>query len=619
MAKSLFIINLLFFSYLALNANGKPGEYIFIHGHWFLSLSKDENKRNQWAYHHAEDVYEVFHPINDKSELWQGDLGSIFDLKAKSFSQKFSAAVYLNLFLKTKKTQFANQLSLFIKLHSKDSTPYYLRPYLKKIKAKTNRQTINQILEKRKPHAPYLHNRLFQVKSLNREISLKKGPDEFYRQMFQNGTFDISIVGGNLQNRTTEHFASKFHIHKLKKKLITLGFKSYNYHPKSTHHYLIKQIHFKGKIIITRVQMTAGYLGLKKNRLGIANFVEGLAHADLLIYHGHSNRDTGAYYISEDKSRFSKFQLGFKSQKDILEKCHWGKTKMHHQILALQSCFSYYKYCLPIQNAFKNIEYKKAIGYIGSNQKLHFREFSPRNAKLIEMLLNKKGARDILQAINSIKPFKFTSNLIFRGVLQKRNTFILPKDISIVELKTLSKKYNNYQYGIGSDGRKYFSSENFAQNFLGEIVQIIALKNSLLGLSKQGILYSLNRRTQGALKEIIIKKHNSPIIFMANLISQDHNKVLCVIDRNYQIFSLSLLKGKLKKINSTLPNPERPICIGNTANNQILIKTMNNTIYKFDIDTKKYIKVSPSTEIKNITPHLEGFGLAGYLWFPKMK
>ena len=55
--------------------------------------------------------------------------------------------------------------------------------------------------------------------------------------------------------------------------------------------------------------------------------------------------------------------------------------------------------------------------------------------------------------------------------------------------------------GEGSDGRRYYGSEVFPQDRLGEIVQLVPWAEGLYGLSSSGGLYRVGPETGGAVFE----------------------------------------------------------------------------------------------------------------------
>lgn len=234
---------------------------------------------------------------------------------------------------------------------------------------------------------------------------------------------------------------------------------------------------------------------------------------------GHSNYFTGAYFISEADTPWSRFQIGARSQEDLTDKCHLLRTHPY-QLVSFQSCSSYPRYAQPIRwhLACTRPERPGRAGFMGTSEVSWVVDFVPRYTKLIELVLKEQGARAIQDALNAIRPKPTTPPMILRGFLQSPASFILPEGVTVANVREEPAHRGHLVLGEGSDGRTYRSTEVFGQDFAGEIVQVAAAHEGLYGLTKDGRVYFCGRSTGGsALETGLTGKSDARFTFMSAL------------------------------------------------------------------------------------------------------
>jgi len=476
---------------------------------WFQYLGEDGRGERIWLYPHFDGIHEIFRA--PKAGPWTGDLGTRFDPRKGVFENTFNGAEVLNEFLHEKATpeqkrEAARLLALWLAVHPAKETPYYARDFVRKlgkhVSVKTRAWAEAQVALRRR-----LLRRVgtfgVEVPGLKVPISAERGPREYYRRMLRDGYLDIAVVGGNLRDKDTGKYRSWEQVEKFRETLAKKhGFKGARFRRASDETLGILHTKMLGRLMTVRVHMTGGSLRGYRIMRAVANYVEGLAHADLFVYHGHSNYSRGTYYISECYAPWSRFQVGMRNQRDLSAKCHLLRTRPH-QLICFQSCSSYHKYAQPIRGYYARTwpERPGHAGFMGTSKMSWFIDFVPRYAKLVELLLKERGARTIQDEVNAIKPKPTTPPMVLRGFLQPPTSFILPAGVTVANVREEPAQRGHQVLGDGSDGRTYRSTEVFAQNFAGEIVQVAAVRNGLYGLTQDGRVYFCGRGTCGAALE----------------------------------------------------------------------------------------------------------------------
>ncbi|MEM7168349.1 MAG: hypothetical protein AAF581_23080, partial [Planctomycetota bacterium] len=394
----------------------------------------------------------------------------------------------------------ARLLELFKRLHGGE-TPFYLRHseararrYLSEQASEWVRRAVEEF-DAAVAGVPRVGVDLFPGKAFE-----PTGSDDYYRELIRDGYLDIAIIGGNSRSAESGRYYSWDAIEQLRGRLAEIGFKHTSFLDTSEKMLSEKVIHLLGQRVRVRVNATGGSRHKYRIRRAVANFVEGLAHADVVIYNGHSNKQSGCYYISESKSRFSRFRIGLGEQEDLAQKCH-GLCSKTYQFLSLQSCFSFDKYCRPLETYMER-EMGRRPGVLGTWRESYFNDFLPRTTTLIELLLEGRGARDIFRTVDAIRPYALTPPLQMRGLLQPRETFIVPAGVTIADVAVEGRAMAHRVSGLGSDGRRYYSTEIFAQNNLGEVVQVVPHPKGVVALYRDGSVYYCGVETGGAMQEL---------------------------------------------------------------------------------------------------------------------
>jgi hypothetical protein len=476
---------------------------------WFQYLGEDDRGERLWLYPHFDGIHEIF--CAPAAGPWTGELGTRFDPGTGVFADTFNGAELLNEFLDEKATpqrrrESARLLALWLAIHPAEETPYYARGAVRELGTHVGGEA-RAWVEARVALRGRLLERVgrfgVEVPGLETPVSAERGPREYYRRMLRDGYLDIAVIGGNLRDKDSGTYHSWECVEKLRATLARKhGLQGARFRCASDETLGILHTTMLGRPVTVRVHMTGGSLREYRIRRAVANYVEGLAHADLFIYHGHSNESSGTYYISECFAPWSRFRVGMCDQRDLSAKCHLLGTHPY-QLLCFQSCSSYPKYVQPIREYYARAwpERPGHVGFMGTSKMSWFTDFVPRYAKLIELLLEERGARTIQDEVNAIKSKPATPPMVLRGFLQPPTSFILPAGVTVANVREEPAGGGHQVLGDGSDGRTYRSTEVFAQNFAGEIVQFAVVRDGLFGLTRDGRVYSCGRSTCGAAVE----------------------------------------------------------------------------------------------------------------------
>jgi len=598
-------------------------------GWWFQYLGEDGRGGRLWLYPHFDGIHEIFRAPG--AGPWTGDLGTRFDPRTGVFENTFNGAEVLNEFLDEKATpqqkrEAARLLALWLAVHPAKEPPYYARDFIPKlgkhVGAGTRAWVKAQVAARRR-----LLKRVgtfgVEVPGLKTPVSVERGPREYYRRMLRDGYLDVAVVGGNLRHKNSGKYRSWEQVEKLRNTLAEKhGFKGARFRRASDETLALLHTEMLGRPITVRVNMTGGSFRDYRIVRAVANYVEGLAHADLFIYHGHSNYSSGTYYISECFASWSRFQVGMGNQRDLSAKCHLLRTHPY-QLLCFQSCSSYHKYAQPIRAYYARTlpERPGQAGFMGTSKMSWFVDFVPRYAKLVELVLKERGARTIQDAVNAIMPRPVTPPLVLRGFLQPPTSFILPAGVTVANVREESAQHGCQVLGDGSDGRTYRSTEVFAQNFAGEIVQIAPVRDGLYGLTRDGRVYFCGRGTCGAaLESSLTGKSDARFAFIAS-ISGVLGARLVLIGTDDKVYRQEDHGRRHRPAHLQPPDGVVFVAIGEDAARRLIAMDDQGGRWGWDRKTQRFVDVknelveapNPSWE-----PSLLGRGTKGVLHAPDL-
>jgi hypothetical protein len=570
---------------VATGAEAAPGERTVGSTYWvgtqhFQYLGRDPAGRELWLYPHLDGVFEIFTATTGR---WSGSLDSSYDPLNGLFDRRFSATEVLNQLLAKRvatprRKRAAQLLTLFAKLHPTEKGPFYLEPARRGLRKHLDAEGAAWVTA-----AHQRHDRLLaRVDRPGTEIlpqpTALRSSDDHYRALVGDGFLDIAIVGGNSEDRETGEFHSRAMADDLLAELKLQKFKGSS-QGNVTH--CEKTVRLFGHDVRIRLRLaTAGRSGAP-TRHSVATFVEGLARADVVVYFGHSNEGSG-YYLSESRNKFSRFRLGFEEKHgDLSAKCY-GLGKKGHQILALNSCLSYVRYCAPIRSFYDNDATATAPGFVGTNDRAPMDDFAPRVAKLIELLQKGSGPRQLAEEVNAIRPTPKSPDMLFRGVLQPRHSFIVPKGVTLKAIEERDADEGYAVKGTGSDGETYDSTGVFPQNDVGEIVQVIPQPKGVYGVSRDGRLLSVSRKSEGASIVIVAPSEPSRRIVFAAWAKRQSKTRLYLLDTDGRIRYLSRKADRLiSPRHDPLPDGFHAVAIGNSHDGRFVAVNAAGKAYAY--------------------------------------
>jgi hypothetical protein len=501
----LLLLCFLFASVLA--ADHMPGETVFHEKAYFQYLGVESDGARLWLYPHTDGVPEIF--VERDAGAWSGDLGSSYEPKSGRFSNLFNAGEAAGEFLyggtgAAQRASLARLLSLFLAHYDHAQPPYYLRPHLNTIKDALTPESSAEVVQSAALHRARIA-RVSEPGTCLPALKAARSPtdkDEYLRRLTADGYLDMAVIGGNLYTEAWGTYNSwaftEVFIARLKKQ----GFRAEPFRECDDAVRLTRVVRLLGQEIVVRVTATGGSMKPRRVMRGVANFTEGFARADVWLYHGHSNKIEGAYYVSENNDLFARFQIGWNDSRDLIEKLQ-GLHRREHQILAFQSCISLEKYAMPARARFEK-DFKPSPGHeglIATPDISMQRDFAPRFSAFVELLCEGRGARDLLLAMNDIRPENESKPQVFRGVLQPRASFVLPPGVTLKSFTDARQLGFLATLGTGSDGRTYLSSDLFAQNQPGDVVQMTELKEIVYALYKDGRVFAVHAASGGAMVE----------------------------------------------------------------------------------------------------------------------
>ncbi|MCZ7648283.1 MAG: hypothetical protein M5U26_23995 [Planctomycetota bacterium] len=602
------------------------GSSYLIGGWWFQYLGRSAERAELWLFPHLDAVPEIFTAPKDAA-TWQGSLDSVFHPGEGRFANLFNAAEVLNELYEPRtqapaRRQAARLLGLYRRLHPDPKGPYYLRPYEKDLERALGagdrewlaaRQAWQAEMLKRAPRAGT------QAPALRVPCPLEQGPKEYYRRLVADGYLDLAVIGGNLYDPGNATFNSWEHVEKLRGALRRLGLNAEGFRDSNERTLLTGTARMLGQSVRVRVNLTGGSTREHRIVRTVANFVEGLARADLVFYHGHSNYESGKYWLSESPNEFACFQIGMSEPRDLTEKCY-GLGRKPYQIFGFQSCTSYPRYARTVRWHYERElpGWNGALGVLGNPTLCSMRDFAPRYAALVELLLQERPPREILQKLNALVQDQNTPHLVMRGLLQPRLSFIVPRGVKMKDFQEEDADAPSQVFGEGADGRTYASTEVFVQDTPGEIVQAVPLPGRLYGLGGDGILYEYGEGTGGAMRASAASRDPKlKFVFAARTDDRGRPRVL-----------LTGADGRLYRYEPGASGPSadlmpprgvRFVAAGLDEEQRIVAQGDDEAYYAWDAKARRYEKLerAPGWDRQSVTPSLSGRGIAGELWTPE--
>lgn len=608
----------------------QAGQSYFVGGTWFQYLGENADGAGRWLYPHLDGVFEVFTETRDAAGpkagklYWTGDLESRFNPETGAFANLWGPAEAINEVLGAETNEqrraAARMLALYMEIRGGEP-PYYLREHTATIEKFLTKEDVAWAKAQSAEHAAAVKNVAKPgtvVQGLTAPVPLAQGPREYYRRMAEDGYLDICIVGGNMYDDERGTFNSWAFVEELRKKLDALGLKHYACRGSEDRSVSMKAVKLLGQNVTLRIRHTGGSSQYHRIVRGVTNFVEGLAHADVFIYHGHSNLLSGTYYISESIMDFSRFHIGLDNQKDLGAKCYGLKQKPY-QLIAFQSCTSYEKYCRPVRWYYEKDLAKEPgnAGFMGNAAYCYFVDFAPRYGAMIEMLLQEKGTRDIAARLDGIRPDPRTPNMIFRGILQPRFTFIVPKGAKIEKFEEFHNDKFNLVEGTGSDGKTYDSTELFPQNKPGEVVQVARQLDGIYALYADGKLMKAGPGTDGAAKPSDLSADAARrFVFISQGTDGKTNPLLILVGKDGKIY----LRHKDAQAGLAPCQPPQGtsfVAAGDDADGRLVAQDRDGKWHAWDEKARAFKPLDKPAELKDATPSLLGHGTPGALWSPE--
>lgn len=581
---------------LALAARAdEPGDSRFVGQHWFQHLGVDEQGRAQWLYPHIDGVPEVFVATE---RGWVGAFESRYDPATGTFTRRFSAVEVLNELRATDaartKRRAARLLTAFLALYPSPEGPYHLREARPGLAELLEPEDVTWVQETLAAHRAAVA----RVKSAGTRVasapaSLLTAADH-QRALIQDGYLDIAVVGGNSQDPDSEQRYSWDLVAELALELERAGYARAAFREAEDATIREKTIGLLGATVRVRVQLTGGSARGDRTRRAIANFVEGLARADVVIYLGHSNRDSGAYYLSEKKTGAARFRIGAAAEgEDLALKLH-DLGRRPHQLVLFQSCSSYPKYCQPLAVHCAD---GQAPGLLGTTRVAYFDEFVPRFGALLKSLTAGDGAASLYRAVLAAPVREGASPLILRGALQPRRTFVVPRGVEIESSEERGAEEAYLVVGRGTDGREYLSSEVFPQDRPGDVVQVVACGRSALGLRRDGRLLRVGIDTEGSCVPASAK--DVALRFVA-AVTVSGKEQLVALDAAGRVF----VQGSSKAVEPLEPPaPLRAVVIGNDLRGRLVARDVEGRAAVWRGHSRTWER-TPAVELVSAPPSL---------------
>lgn len=489
----------------------EPGETCWVGGRWFQALGKDEQGRDLWLYPHTDGVPELF-VVDAGREGWIGSLDSRFDPVKGGFTRLFNAAEVLNELAEADgeaRRRPARLLATFLALYPAPDGPYYLREAKEELAPILEPADLADVAERVALHRAALAR---VARPGTRVLDPPASPvtlEEHQAALVEDGYLDVAVVGGNSQDPGSQQRYSWDLLAALAADLERQGYGRGGFRGATDAVRCEKVVELLGRRVRVRVQLTGGSGRADRTRRAVANFVEGLVRADVVIYVGHSNHDSGAYYLSEKRSPEARFRIGAGAEGEDLALKLPGLGRRPHQLLFLHSCVSYPKYGKPLVDHIVEGGLR-GPGVVGTTRVAYFDEFLPRASALLRGLAEGAGGAALhramvkasIQASAQASKRPDASPIVQRGYLQPRRTFVVPAGVRIEGVEERGADDAFLVVGAGSDGRQYLSTELFPQDQPGDVVQVAASDGAALALRRDGSLALVRPETDGACVEL---------------------------------------------------------------------------------------------------------------------
>lgn len=610
---------ILFVSAPLLAGELRIGETAWRGGRWFQFVGLAAAGERLWLYPHLDGVPEIF--TESAKGAWPGSLESRFDPVSGRFENLFNAGDAANEILygalaAESKRPAARVLSIFLQLYDQPLPPYYLRPHLDAIKTALTDEDVAVVATAVARQREIL-SRIEKIGTNLPALQQPRGTRdaaEYYRRMISDGYLDLTAAGGNLYAEAWGTYNSWRFMDDFTTRLKKQGFRESSFRGATDAVLFEKTVRLLDADIVVRIFATGGSKQPARVLRSVASFTEGFARADVMLYHGHSNKDEGAYYLSETSAEFPRFKIGMNDTRDLFDKLQ-GLNRRAHQIYIFQSCISVEKYGYPIRAALDARVPNSAghTGFIASPTMSQQVDFAPRFSAFVEELCAGSGSREMLLRMNSIRPDKQHSlPLVFRGVLQPRSSYIVPVGVTVQAERTVEREGYLRTETAGSDGRTYISTDLFAQNTPGEIVQVVARGSSLFGLARDGELFEVSGATQGAMAVCAATRNlRAKIVHLCADPNNSERILLLCDDNSLRAFSVgdsSLQHARIQppakiKVQAVAYDSRKNFCAQTTGGDWLL----------WNAEEKKFRPVVGACEFPDMAPSLAARGLAGVL------
>jgi hypothetical protein len=571
----------------------------------FQYVGLDERGRALWLYPHQDGVPELF--VADGPGALQGSLESRYDPATGALTRRFSAVEALNELVAAdgarERRAPARVLAAFLALTP--SVPYYLRDAEDAVAGALTPEDAAWV------EATVARQRLALARAPEVGTRVQAAPDrlltvdDHYAALTFDGFLDVVVVGGNSRDAASGAFYSWDLVAALSDELSRAGFSSAAFREADDRTLREKTVVLRGRPTRVRVQLTGGSSRQDRVRRNVANFVEGLARADVVIYLGHSNKDSGSYYLAESKTSYSRFHIGGDGD-DLAAKCH-QLGRRAHQVVVLQSCSSWPKYAQPL-TAFFRAAGAAVPGLVGTTELAYFDEFVPRYRALLELLLAGAGPRALADALRAAPRRPDAAPTLLRGVLQPRATFVVPAGVSIVRTDDLGPDDGFQVVGEGSDGQRYPSTEVFPQDRPGDVVQAVACGRGVFGLHRDGSLRRVGPETKGDC--LPVPAPGLTLRYLAR-VARPGGERLCALDDRGRVHVVQ--DGALVPLEPPAPAPL--VALGNDARGRVVGRAADERWFVWRAGAKTWDETTAAAAaLVGAAPSLASRVTPGVLW-----
>jgi hypothetical protein len=257
-------------------------------------------------------------------------------------------------------------------------------------------------------------------------------------------------------------------------------------------------------------------------------------------------------------------------------------------------------------------------GFVGSAARAFHDDFVPRFSAFFDMLLAGRGPREMALKLNAIRPCPETPGMVLRGVLQSRLTFIVPPGVEIAGVEEHVAGAFSVVVGSGSDGVAYHSTEVFAQDEPGDIVQVAAVPRTLYGLDRDGRLWAVGEHTRGAMEESALTRDpERRFVFMA-VADDGLGARLFLVGADGQVYARSQTAERLARARFQPPDGLRLVAIGEDADDdgRIVAADAGGGWHAWSPRDRRFVPLETPPVLARATPSLLGHGVPGVLWAP---